>query len=80
MVDNIEKIQNKVLRIINFKGPWESSTPLYQKSKIFKLKNIVTLNNLQFVHDQIKKSLPKSFEKFLHLRQNNTNIIQEKVN
>ena len=27
---NIEKIQNKALRIINFKNPWESSEQIYK--------------------------------------------------
>ena len=64
---NIEKIQNKTLKIINFKGSWESSAPLYKESKIFKLKDIVLLNNLQFVYDQINKNLPKSFHTFFIL-------------
>ena len=45
-MNNIEKIQNKALRIINFKGQWESSTPQYKESEIFKLNDIVLLNNL----------------------------------
>ena len=68
VMNNIEKIQNKALRIINFKGPWESSAPLYKESKNFKLKDIVLLNNLQFVYDQINKNLPKSFHTFFTLK------------
>ena len=68
MVDSIYKFQNKALRIINFKGPWKSSAPLYKKLKFFKLKNIVTLNNLQFVHDQINKNLPLSFANVFTLK------------
>ena len=67
-INNIEKIQNKALRIINFKGPWESIAPLYKESKIFKLKDIVLLNNLQFVYDQINKNLPKSFHTLFTLK------------
>ena len=67
-MNNTEKIQNKALRIITFNGPWESSAPLYKESKIFKLKDIVLLNNLQFVYDQINKNLPKSFRSFFALK------------
>ena len=59
VINSIEKNQNNALRIINFKGPWESSAPLCKESKFFKLKDIVTLNNLQFLYDQINKNLPK---------------------
>ena len=61
VMNNIEKIQNKALQIFNFKGSWESSPPLYKKSKMFKLKDIVLLNHLQFAYDQINRNLPKSF-------------------
>ena len=64
----LKKIQNKALQLINFKGPWESSAPLYKESKIFKLKGIVLLNNLQFVYHQINKNLPKSFHTFFTLQ------------
>ena len=30
-MNKIEKIQNKALRIINFKAPWQSSAPLYKE-------------------------------------------------
>ena len=68
VMNNIEKIQNKALPIITFKGSWESSAPVYKESKLFKLKDIVTLNNLQFVYDQINKNLPKSFHTFFILK------------
>ena len=58
-MNSIEKNQNNALRIINFKGPWESGASLCKESKFFKLKDIVTLNNVQFLYDQINKNLPK---------------------
>ena len=68
VIKNIEKIQNKALRTIHFKCPWESSVPLYKESKILKLKDIVLLNNLKFVYDQINKNLPNSFHTFFTLK------------
>ena len=67
-MNNIEKIQNKALQIINFKGPWGSNAPLYKESKIFKLKDISALNNLQFVYDQINKNLLKLFNTYFTLK------------
>ena len=51
VLENIEKIQNKVLRILNFKNPWEPIEQKYKESKMFKLKDIVTISNLKFVYD-----------------------------
>ena len=63
VLQNIEKIQNKALRISNFKNAWASIEQIYTESKIFKLKDIVTISNLKFVYDQMNKLLPRVFEK-----------------
>ena len=63
VLQNIEKIQNKAVRIKNFKNQWEPSEQIYEESKIFKLKDIVTISNLKFVYDQMNKILPRAFEK-----------------
>ena len=62
VLQNIEKIQDKALRIINLKNPREPSEQIYKESKMFKLKDIVTISNLKFVYDQMNKMLPKIFE------------------
>ena len=36
---------------------------MYKESKIFKLRDIVTISNLKFVYDQMNKILPRVFEK-----------------
>ena len=63
LLQNIEKTQNKYLRILNFKNPWELIEQIYKESKIFKLKDIVTISNLKFVYDQMNKLLPRVSEK-----------------
>ena len=63
-LQNIEKIQNKALRILNFKNPWDPIEQIYKESKIFKLKDVVTISNLKFVYDQMNKPLPRVFENF----------------
>ena len=55
-VDMIQSVQNKALRIINFKQSMELSEPLYQKLKINKLKNNI-LNNCIFVFDKLTNNL-----------------------
>ena len=84
----IEKIQNKVLRILNFKNPWEPIEQKYKESKMFKLKDIVTISNLKFVYDQMNKLLPRVFEKIFinktrqHLynrRGNSLDVLQVKT-
>ena len=64
VLQNIGKIQNKAVRIINFKSPWEPSEQIYQEYKIFKLNDNVTISNLKFVYDQRNKILPWVFENF----------------
>ena len=63
VLQNIEKVQNKALRILNFKNPWDQTEQIYKESKMFKLKDIVTISNLKFVYDQMNKLLPRVFEK-----------------
>ena len=38
ILQNIEKIQNKALRILNFRNPWEPIEQIYKEPQIFKLK------------------------------------------
>ena len=83
---NIEKIQNKALRIINFKNPWEPSEQIYKKSKMFKLKDIITISNFKFVYDQKNNILSRAFEKikfkinfFKKIKPDNIFIIQDET-
>ena len=79
VLQNIEKIQNKALRILNFKNPWDPIEQIYKESKIFKLKDIVTIRSLKFVYDQINKHLPRVFEIFFVKKPDNIFIIQEET-
>ena len=80
VLQNTEKTQNKVLRIINFKNPWEPSEQIRKESKIFQLKDIVTKSNLKFLHDQMNKILQGAFENFfINKMPFNIFIIQEKT-
>ena len=58
-LENIEKIQNNAVQVLNFKNPWEPIEQIYKESKIFKLKYIVTISIFKFVYDQVNKTLPR---------------------
>ena len=62
VLQNIEKIQSKALRNLNFKNPWEPIEEIYKESNIFKLKDIVTISHLKFVYEQMNKILARVFE------------------
>ena len=79
VLQNIEKTQKKALWIINFKNPREPSEQIYKESKIFKLKDIVTISNLKFVYYQMNKILPRAFAMFLLIKADNIFIIQEET-
>ena len=49
-VENIEKMQNKAIRILNFKGQHAEASNLYKESKIYTLKQITTIENCRFVY------------------------------
>ena len=44
----------------------ESSNPIYKKTQILKLENVVLQNNCVFVYDQPQKSLSTTFDNYFH--------------
>ena len=63
---SLEILQNKALRIINFTKDWrKTADPLYLKSDILKLKDVINLNNCQLAFDFFSESLPKPLQKLL---------------
>ena len=67
---NLEKLQNKALRILNFKGPLYSSNILYKETSIIKLKEIVKMYNCRLVFDQLNGTLPDIFHNYFTELQN----------
>ena len=53
----VQRAQNKVLRIINFKEERHPTEPLFTETKILNLTNITTLNNYMLVFDHLNSSL-----------------------
>ena len=69
-VKEIEQIQEKTIRIINFKRKGEQVNPLFKMTKIMKMKDVLTFNNCLFVYDQIAEGLPSSFNNFFTTAEN----------
>ena len=79
----VNKIQNKALKIIHFKNIRDQSNPLYNQSKILKLRDHVAIENCLFVHKQ-QKGLPIIFNDhftFINSQHNyNTRIARTNLN
>ena len=63
ILQNIEKIQNKALRILNFKNPWEPIEQIYKEPKIFKLKIYCSHEQFEICIWSNEQNFTKSFWK-----------------
>ena len=63
-VEAIFKLQNRALRIMNFKDFHANPNPLYTNNTILKLPDFIRLQNCLFVHDYLNNSLPACFEDY----------------
>ena len=69
-IDTITKLQDRALRVINFKTLHDDPSPLYRSNHILKLKDFITLQNILLVYDYQKDTLPECFKDyFLNLNQ-----------
>ena len=59
IVKKLQIIQNKALRIINFKPNQYPVNSLYKESHILKLTDHVILQNILYIHDHLNNRLPK---------------------
>ena len=48
-IKQIEKLQDKAIRIINFKSKKNPTNPLYKRMKMLKLNDVILFNNCMFV-------------------------------
>ena len=60
VVNKLQIIQNKALRIISFNSPRTSATPLFKKFEILKLAENVSLQNFLYAHRSLSNQLPSS--------------------
>ena len=64
LIKKIGIIQNKAIRIINFKPPRESADKIYLDSKILKFEDQIKLANCLLVYHFLNNTLPDSFQNF----------------
>ena len=60
ILKNLQILQNKAIRIINFQPPRTSATPIFKKCEILKLTDDVNLQKKLFAHDSLNNKLPNS--------------------
>ena len=56
--------QKKALRIMSFSDFQAHTSTLFKQYKLLKLDDLISLNNILFVHDFLTRKLPKSFSTF----------------
>ena len=62
--ENIFKLQNRAIRTINFSDFNANVNPIYKSMNILKLKDLVTLQNIMFVHDYFNENTPHCFNSY----------------
>ena len=72
-IKEIEKLQEKAIRIMSFKGRNDPANPLFKTLEIMKLKDILLYNNCIFAHNQINEKLPENFKDFFQTAANQHN-------
>ena len=72
--NKLEVLQNKALRIINFKPFRHSAKPLYIRSSILPIKRQLSLKNCLFGYDFVNKKLPSYFNSFSSFMNENDHV------
>ena len=90
IVNKLQILQNKALRVMYFCAPRSSANPLFKDSKILKLADFILLQNILFVHDNLRNKLPASLsDKFTftntgnstrNVRNNQLNSLKTRTN
>ena len=73
IVKKLQILQNKALRVINFKPYFSSATPLFKNNEILKIEDNVSLQNFIFAHDSLNNNLPSTLCGLLQLKDSSQN-------
>ena len=80
-VKRIVKLQNRAIRVINFKDYQHPTEKLYKDSKILKFQDHISLLNYLFVSDSLMDNLPKSLcKQFSNVHQIHSHPTKNLVN
>ena len=83
IVNKLQILQNKALRVMCFGNPRSSANLLFKDSKILKLADFILLQNILFVHDNLRNKLPASLaDKFTFTNTGNStrNVLNNQLN
>ena len=67
-------LQKKALRLITFSNKYANSDPIFKQLEITKLKDIITTNNILFVHNTLNGKSPIHFVNYFEKVQHTHNI------
>ena len=73
-VKQISSLQDKAIRIINFKPYRSTRNPLYKENAILKLEDFIKVQNCLLIHDYLHNTLPLCFQDYYFKK--NTRQIQ----
>ena len=62
--EKVFKLQNRAVRTISFSDFHADPNPIYKALKILKLEDLITLQNILFVYDFLKTTLPTCFDSY----------------
>ena len=62
--------QKKALRIINFSGAQDHSTPIFKELNVLKIQDVIKLNNIILTHKVLNSNIPSNLLNFLSLSNN----------
>ena len=63
--EKVFKLQNRAVRTISFSDFHADPNPIFKAVKILKLEDLITLQNILFVYDFLKTTLPTCFDSYL---------------
>ena len=64
-INKIQILQNNALRLITFAPDFRDHiSPVYRQLNLLKLKDIIVMKNLLFIHDYFNNKLPQSFRDY----------------
>ena len=72
--EQIVKLQNRAMRIIQFEDFQANPNPIYRDNNILKLSDYIELQNCLFVYDFLNNTLPSCFQSYF-LKINELHII-----
>ena len=70
-INKIQTLQNNALRLISFAQDFRDHvSPIYTNCNLLKIKDLIILKNIIFIHDFLNNKLPVSFDGYFSIIEN----------